>query len=93
MTMVLEPTILMFDDPTAGMSVDEVPVAIDLIARLKTDEDDPFGRAQDGRRALARRSRHRLEQGRISRGRRAYSGDRFAGRAGGLSWHGPGKAA
>jgi branched-chain amino acid transport system ATP-binding protein len=38
MTMVLEPTILMFDDPTAGMSVDEVPVALDLIVRLKTDK-------------------------------------------------------
>jgi branched-chain amino acid transport system ATP-binding protein len=38
MTMVLESTILMFDDPTADMSVDEVPVALDLIARLKTDK-------------------------------------------------------
>ena len=27
----------MFDEPTAGMSVDEVPVVLDLIARLKTD--------------------------------------------------------
>jgi branched-chain amino acid transport system ATP-binding protein len=38
MTMVLEPTILMFDGPTPGMSVNEVPAALDLIARLKTDE-------------------------------------------------------
>ncbi len=36
--MALEPTIFMFDEPTAGMSVDEVPVVLDLIARLKTDK-------------------------------------------------------
>ena len=28
----------MFDEPTAGMSVDEVPVVLDLIARLKEDK-------------------------------------------------------
>ena len=37
MMMALEPKIYMFDEPTAGMSVDEVPVMLDLIARLKTD--------------------------------------------------------
>ncbi|HEY3718652.1 MAG TPA: ABC transporter ATP-binding protein [Roseiarcus sp.] len=37
MMMALEPEILMFDEPTAGMSVDEVPVLLDLIARLKGD--------------------------------------------------------
>ncbi len=37
MMMALEPDILMFDEPTAGMSVDEVPVVLDLIARLKKD--------------------------------------------------------
>ena len=37
MMMALEPKIFMFDEPTAGMSVDEVPVVLDLIARLKTD--------------------------------------------------------
>jgi len=36
--MALEPDILMFDEPTAGMSVDEVPVVLDLIARLKQDK-------------------------------------------------------
>ncbi|HEV3044611.1 MAG TPA: ABC transporter ATP-binding protein [Roseiarcus sp.] len=35
--IALRPTIFMFDEPTAGMSVDEVPVVLDLIARLKTD--------------------------------------------------------
>jgi branched-chain amino acid transport system ATP-binding protein len=38
MMMALEPTIFMFDEPTAGMSIDEVPVVLDLIARLKTDK-------------------------------------------------------
>ena len=38
MMMALEPTIFMFDEPTAGMSVDEVPVVLDLIAGLKTDK-------------------------------------------------------
>ena len=38
MMMALEPLIFMFDEPTAGMSVDEVPVVLDLIARLKTDK-------------------------------------------------------
>ena len=37
MLMALEPDILMFDEPTAGMSVDEVPVVLDLIAELKRD--------------------------------------------------------
>jgi branched-chain amino acid transport system ATP-binding protein len=37
MMMALEPDILMFDEPTAGMSVDEVPVVLDLIAALKRD--------------------------------------------------------
>jgi branched-chain amino acid transport system ATP-binding protein len=35
--MALEPKVFMFDEPTAGMSVDEVPVVLDLIARLKKD--------------------------------------------------------
>jgi branched-chain amino acid transport system ATP-binding protein len=38
MMMALEPDILMFDEPTAGMSVDEVPVVLGLIARLKEDK-------------------------------------------------------
>src|SRR3984893_533237 len=35
--IALEPQVFMFDEPTAGMSVDEVPVVLDLIARLKQD--------------------------------------------------------
>ncbi len=38
MMMALEPKIFMFDEPTAGMSVDDVPIVLDLIARLKADK-------------------------------------------------------
>jgi branched-chain amino acid transport system ATP-binding protein len=38
MMMALEPKIYMFDEPTAGMSADEAPVVLELIARLKTDK-------------------------------------------------------
>jgi branched-chain amino acid transport system ATP-binding protein len=37
--LALEPDILMFDEPTAGMSVDEVPVVLDLIHQVKTERD------------------------------------------------------
>ncbi len=35
--MALEPKVFMFDEPTAGMSIDEVPVVLNLIAKLKQD--------------------------------------------------------
>jgi branched-chain amino acid transport system ATP-binding protein len=37
--MALEPRVYMFDEPTAGMSVDEVPVILDLIRSLKAQKD------------------------------------------------------
>ena len=37
--MALDPKVYMFDEPTAGMSVDEVPVVLDLIRQLKTRKD------------------------------------------------------
>jgi branched-chain amino acid transport system ATP-binding protein len=37
--MALEPHVFMFDEPTAGMSVDEVPVVLDLIRHLKAQGD------------------------------------------------------
>ena len=36
--IALKPSVFMFDEPTAGMSVDEVPVILDLIRRLKEDK-------------------------------------------------------
>ena len=39
MLIALEPDVFMFDEPTAGMSVDEVPVILDLIDELKRDSD------------------------------------------------------
>lgn len=35
--LALQPRIFMFDEPTAGMSVDEVPVILDLIREIKRD--------------------------------------------------------
>jgi len=37
--MALDPKVYMFDEPTAGMSVDEVPVILDLIRELKARRD------------------------------------------------------
>jgi len=37
--MALDPQVFMFDEPTAGMSVDEVPVILDLIRELKSRKD------------------------------------------------------
>jgi branched-chain amino acid transport system ATP-binding protein len=37
--MALDPQVFMFDEPTAGMSVDEVPVILDLIRALKSRRD------------------------------------------------------
>jgi branched-chain amino acid transport system ATP-binding protein len=37
--LALEPAIFMFDEPTAGMSVDEVPVILDLIQEIKARRD------------------------------------------------------
>jgi branched-chain amino acid transport system ATP-binding protein len=39
MLMALDPKVFMFDEPTAGMSVDEVPVILDLIRALKSRRD------------------------------------------------------
>lgn len=37
--LALEPRVFMFDEPTAGMSVDEVPVILDLIGEIKQQQD------------------------------------------------------
>jgi branched-chain amino acid transport system ATP-binding protein len=37
--MALDPKVYMFDEPTAGMSVDEVPVVLDLIRELKAKRE------------------------------------------------------
>lgn len=39
MLIALDPKVYMFDEPTAGMSVDEAPVVLDLIAELKEQRD------------------------------------------------------
>ncbi len=37
--LALDPDLFMFDEPTAGMSVDEVPVILDLIQEIKNQGD------------------------------------------------------
>lgn len=37
MLLAMEPDIFMFDEPTAGMSVDEAPIVLELIADIKKD--------------------------------------------------------
>ena len=37
--LAMQPRIFMFDEPTAGMSVDEVPVILDLIEAIRQDRD------------------------------------------------------
>ena len=37
--LALEPDVMMFDEPTAGMSVDEVPVVLDLIHSVKAERN------------------------------------------------------
>ena len=39
MLMALQPSVYMFDEPTAGMSVADVPVILDLIRALKAEPD------------------------------------------------------
>jgi branched-chain amino acid transport system ATP-binding protein len=39
MLMALEPRVYMFDEPTAGMSLDDVPAILDLIRDLKKMDD------------------------------------------------------
>jgi branched-chain amino acid transport system ATP-binding protein len=39
MLMALDPLVYMFDEPTAGMSVDDVPVVLELIRLLKARKD------------------------------------------------------
>ena len=39
MLIALDPRVYMFDEPTAGMSADEAPVVLDLIAELKSERD------------------------------------------------------
>ncbi len=39
MLIAMEPDVFMFDEPTAGMSVDEAPVILDLIREIKAQGD------------------------------------------------------
>src|SRR5699024_6958700 len=39
MLLALEPRVFMFDEPTAGMSADDVPVILDLIQGIRDERD------------------------------------------------------
>ena len=85
--LALEPEVFMFDEPTAGMSVDEVPVVLDLIERIRAAgrQDHPAGGAQDGRGAPPGRPGDGAAPGRAGGGRAAGGGGGLADGAGGLS--------
>jgi ABC-type lipoprotein export system ATPase subunit len=74
--LALEPEVFMFDEPTAGMSVDEVPGR----------QNHPAGRAQDGRGSFSRRPHHRPAPGGARCRRRSGHGHRVADRAGSVPW-------
>ena len=59
--MALEPQVFMFDEPTAGMSVGDVPVILDLIKTLESrgQQDHSAGRTQNGGGAQSRRPHRR----------------------------------
>jgi branched-chain amino acid transport system ATP-binding protein len=91
--LALEPEIFMFDEPTAGMSVDEVPVIprSDRRDSQARRQDHSARRAQDGRGALLVGSDHRAAQRPAPRGRPAGGSDQLRSRAGGIPRSGAAK--
>ena len=87
--MALDPKVFMFDEPTAGMSVDEVPVILDLIRALKSRKDRLIllvEHKMDVVSELADRIIV-LHNGTAGGRRRAGGGDCLAGGAAGLPGH------
>jgi branched-chain amino acid transport system ATP-binding protein len=92
MLMALEPSVYMFDEPTAGMSVDDVPVILDLIRGLKAEADKTVllvEHKMDVVRELADRIVV-LHNGKLVADGEPEAGDRVAHRAAGLSRPGAG---
>ena len=85
--LALEPELFMFDEPTAGMSVDEVPVILDLIEAIKAQYDKTILLVEH-KMDVVRRLADRvivLHQGALRGRRRARGGGGLADRAGGVS--------
>ena len=90
--IALDPKVFMFDEPTAGMSVDEVPVVLDLIRALKARKDCTIllvEHKMDVVRELSDRIVV-LHNGQLVADGEPADGDRVAGGAAGLSRHGSG---
>ena len=88
--IALEPKVFMFDEPTAGMSVDEVPTVLELIQTIKERGDGTVllvEHKMDVVRSLADRIVV-LHQRRACGRRRARRHHRLPHRAGGLSRRG-----
>ncbi len=77
----------MFDEPTAGMSVDEVPVILDMIAAIKAARDKTILLVEHKMDVVRSpgRPHHRAAPGRLVADGEPADGDRLADRAGGLS--------
>jgi branched-chain amino acid transport system ATP-binding protein len=84
--LALKPRVFMFDEPTAGMSLDEVPVILDLIDEIKLEGDKTV-------LLVERRSHRRAPGRRDDRGRPAGGGGGIAGGAAGLSRNADGREA
>ena len=85
--LALKPRVLMFDEPTAGMSLDEMPTILDLIEEIKARErqDRAAGRARMDVVHAARRPHHRAAGRSADRRRPAGRGGSAAAGAAGLS--------
>ena len=96
MLMALDPKVFMFDEPTAGMSVDEVPVILDLIRQLKkTNRKDRLILLVEHKMDVVRELADRiivLHNGTLVADGEPGGGDCVAGGAASLSGHGAGGA-
>ena len=91
MLMALDPKVYMFDEPTAGMSVDDVPVMLDLIRALKARSATARSCSSSTRWTSCASCADRiivLHNGQLVADGEPADGDRLAGGAAGLPRHG-----
>jgi hypothetical protein len=91
--MALDPKVFMFDEPTAGMSVDEVPVVLDLIRESSSAATSASCWSSTRWTWCAScRPHHRAAQRPLVADGEPGRGDRLAGGAAGLPGHGAGRS-